>query len=286
MKHIGAHVSTADGIQLAPLEAAAIGAKAFAILTGSRDKWISPPVADEVAEAFRNNCHELGYEPRYILPHANLLINLGGSDRRKLALSRKALEEELNRARALGLTMVNVHPGSHLKLLEIPACLDRIAESVNVVLSKTEGVTVVLENTAGAGTQVGFTFEQLAAILDKVEDKERVGVCIDTCHLFSAGYDFSTPEGYKKTWDDFADTIGFERLRGIHLNDDARACGSHIDRHASIGRGTIGMEFFRLFMADARFDAVPVILETPDPLLWAQEIALLYSLAGGEETKE
>ena len=177
----------------------------------------------------------------------------------------------------LGLTMLNFHPGSHLNAISEEECLDRIAESVNMTLEKTEGVIAVLENVAGQGSNMGHSFEQLAYIIDRVEDKSRVGVCIDTCHAYSAGFDLATPEGYEETWRLFDSIIGFNYLKGMHLNDDKKELGSRIDRHASIGMGTLGKDFFSRLVNDPRFDNIPLILETPDEAAWPEEIAWLYS---------
>ncbi|MDE6335309.1 MAG: deoxyribonuclease IV, partial [Muribaculaceae bacterium] len=202
---------------------------------------------------------------------------LGSPDEKKLKLSRNSFLDEMRRCEQLGLTMLNFHPGSHLNEISEEECLDKIAESINVTLDKTKGVTAVLENVAGQGSNVGHTFEQLAHIINKVEDKSRIGVCIDTCHAYSAGFDLVTPELYDQTWKLFDEVIGFNYLRGMHLNDDKRKLGSRIDRHESIGKGTLGKAFFTRLMNDPRFDNIPLILETPDELIWAEEIAWLYS---------
>lgn len=278
MKYVGAHVSIAGGVSNAPLTAREIGAKAFALFTGSSNRWASKPISEKEAALFKQYCEEGGYTPDVILPHDNFLINLGSPDETKLAMSRKSFLEEMQRCMQLGLTMLNFHPGSHLKELSVEECLDRIAESINITLDKTEGVTAVLENTAGQGTNLGFDFAHLARIIDRVEDKERVGVCIDTCHAYSAGYDLATEEGYRKTWEDFDNIIGAKYLRGMHLNDDKRELGSRIDRHASIGTGTLGQEFFHRLMNDPRMDGIPIILETPDESLWPEEIKMLYGM--------
>lgn len=276
MKYIGAHVSVAGGVANAPLEANAIGARAFALFTGSSSRWVSKEIPAEEAEAFRLNCEKFGYTPSVILPHDNFLINLGSPDSKKLALSRKSFLDEMKRCEQLGLTLLNFHPGSHVNAMEADACLDLIAESINLTLDKTEGVTAVLENVAGQGSNLGHSFEQLAHIIDRIEDKTRVGVCIDTCHAYSAGYDLADPEGYEKTWADFDSTIGFKYLKGMHINDDKKPLGSRIDRHESIGLGTLGKEFFVRLVNDPRFDGIPLILETPDETIWAEEIAWLY----------
>lgn len=277
MKYIGAHVSVAGGVENAPLEANAIGAKAFALFTGYSSRWVSKDINEEQANLFQQNCKLLGFTPEVILPHDNFLINLGSPDKKKLTLSRKSFLDEVRRCEQLGLTMLNFHPGSHLNEISEEECLDRIAESINMTLDKTTGVTAVLENVAGQGSNVGHSFEQLAHIISKIEDKSRIGVCIDTCHAYSAGFDLATSEGYDKTWKLFDEIIGFNYLRGLHLNDDKRELGSRIDRHESIGKGTLGQEFFIRLMNDPRFDGIPMILETPNESIWAEEIAWLYN---------
>lgn len=277
MKYIGAHVSVAGGVSNAPLEANAIGAKAFALFTGSSSRWASKDIPEKEADLFKENCELFGFTPKVILPHDNFLINLGSPDSKKLAMSRKSFLDELRRCEQLGLTMLNFHPGSHLNEISEEECLDLIAESVNISLEKTSGVMAVLENVAGQGSNIGHTFEQLAHIIDKVEDKTRIGVCIDTCHAYSAGFDLASEEGYENTWKLFDEVIGFKYLKGMHLNDDKRELGSRIDRHESIGKGTLGYDFFTRLVNDPRFDGIPLILETPDDTIWAEEIAWLYN---------
>lgn len=278
MKYVGAHVSAAGGVSNTPIAAAEINAKAFALFTGSSARWVSKAISDEEADLFRRNCELYGYTPEVILPHDNFLINLGSPDSKKLAMSRKSFLDEMKRCEKLGLRMLNFHPGSHLNQMDEDACLDLIAESINITLDKTEGVTAVLESTAGQGSNLGFRFEQLARIISGVEDKSRIGVCVDTCHSHSAGYDFVSEEGYRQAWKEFDDTIGAGYLRALHLNDNKRTLGSRIDRHEKIGEGSLGLGFFRRLMNDPRFDDMPMILETPDPGIWKQEIELLYSL--------
>lgn len=278
MKYIGAHVSTEGGVANAPLEAIAIGAKSFALFTGSSNRWTSKSLSDEDVKAFKENCHRGGFKAEQILPHDNFLINLGSPDPQKLHLSRKSFLEEMKRCEQLGLTMLNFHPGSHVNEIEEDKCLDLIAESINITLEKTNGVTAVLESTAGQGSNLGYRFEHLAHIISKIEDKSRVGVCIDTCHTYSAGYDLADEEGYVKTWKEFDEIIGRDYLRALHLNDDMRKLGSRIDRHAEIGKGTLGMAFFKRLVNDPRFDNMPIILETPNPAIWPEEIKLLYGL--------
>ena len=278
MKYVGAHVSVQGGVSAAPLNANSIGAKSFALFTGSSSRWHSKSITEKEAQAFKERCAAYGYPAHLILPHDNFLINLGSPDPEKLDKSRKSFLDEMKRCAQLGLTMLNFHPGSHLNVIPEDDCLDRIAESINLALEQTDGVTAVIENTAGQGSNLGHRFEQIARIIDGVEDKGRVGVCIDTCHSYSAGYDISSQEGYDLTWRELDSVIGRGYLRGIHLNDDKRELGSRIDRHASLRTGTLGEEFFRRFMNDPRFDDMPIILETPDDSLWKKEIEWLYSL--------
>lgn len=275
MKYVGAHVSTQGGIANAPIRAQEIGAGAFAFFTGSRSRWESRNLTEKEIGEFQLRCREAGYTPDRILPHTNYLINPGTADPEKRQLSLKSLIGEFQRCEQLGLKMLNLHPGSHVNLSTEDEALRLIADALNEAMSVTKGVTAVLENVAGQGTNLGYTFEQLARIIELVEDQTRVGVCIDTCHAYSAGFDLATEEGYDATWKLFDDIIGADRLRGMHLNDDKKPCGSRVDRHESIGRGTIGEAFFRRLMRDSRFDGIPLILETPDPSIWKEEIAWL-----------
>lgn len=279
MKYIGAHVSASPGVSQAPLNAHEIGARAFALFTRNPSRWKSKAISDKEAQAFKENCARFGYTPDHILPHDSYLINLGSPDAEKLQMSRDAFLDEVQRCEQLGLTMLNFHPGSHLNLIGVDDCLDRIAESINITLDKTSGVKAVIENTAGQGSNLGFSFEQIARIIDGVEDKSRVGVCVDTCHAFAAGYDLSTPEGYEQTWRHFDDIIGMGYLSGMHLNDTKKGLGSKVDRHESLGLGVLGSPFFTMMMKDPRMDNIPLILETPVEERWAEEIAWLYSQA-------
>ncbi len=281
MKKIGAHVSIAGGVENAPQNAAEIGATAFAMFTKNQRQWKAKPLSDENIENFGKFCREKGYEPADILPHDGYLINLGHPEKEGLEKSRAAFLDEMQRCEQLGLTMLNFHPGSHLKKISEDDCLKTIAESVNLALQKTSGVTAVLENTAGQGTNMGFRFEQLARIIEMVEDKTRIGVCLDTCHTFAAGYDFTTSETFRDTFAEFDAVIGFSYLRGMHINDSKKGLGSRVDRHAPIGKGEIGLEAFKMLMADSRFDDIPLILETPEPELWPEEIKLLRSFVSG-----
>lgn len=278
MKYVGAHVSAAGVVGNAPLNAAAIGARAFALFTRNQRQWAAKPLTEEEIATFRNNCREKGFSPGQILAHDGYLINLGHPEAEALAKSRAAFLAEMRRCEALGITLLNFHPGSHLRLSSEEECLARIAESIRIALAETEGVIAVIENTAGQGSNLGFRFEQIAWIIERVDDRNRVGVCLDTAHAFAAGYDLRTPEVFDRTLAAFDRIVGFRYLRGVHLNDSKAEFGSHVDRHATIGKGNLGLEPFRLIMNDARFDGIPLILETPESERWAEEIRLLYAL--------
>ena len=279
MKYIGAHVSAAGGVENAPANAHGIGATGFALFTKNQRQWVAAPLTAAQIDAFRKACDKYGYTPAQILPHDSYLINLGHPEREALEKSRAAFLDEMQRCEALGLDRLNFHPGSHLQKISPERSLDLIAESINIALDKTRGVTAVIENTAGQGSNLGFAFEHLAYLIERVEDKSRVGVCIDTCHAFAAGYDLRTAEACDKTFAELERVVGFGYLKGMHLNDAMKILGSHVDRHTPLGEGMIGMECFRYIMQDARFDGIPLILETPDEERWPEEIALLKSLA-------
>ncbi|TVQ15282.1 MAG: deoxyribonuclease IV [Balneolaceae bacterium] len=280
MKYIGAHVSAAGGVYNAPANAEAIGAKAFALFTKNQRQWRAKPLSDAEIESFREEAGRLGFSSEHILPHDSYLINLGHPENDGITKSRDAFLDEMQRCEQLGLTLLNFHPGAHLGKITEEDCLKRIAESVNIALAKTTGVTAVLETTAGQGTNLGWRFGQLAGIIELVDDKERVGVCIDTCHIHAAGYDIRTPEAYAQTMAEFDAVIGMNYLKGLHLNDAKTEFGSRVDRHAPIGEGTIGVEAFRCIMNDERLNGLPMILETPEPGNWHREIAMIYSLIG------
>ncbi|MBD5321384.1 MAG: deoxyribonuclease IV [Bacteroides sp.] len=280
MKLVGAHVSVEGGVSNAPLNARAIGARSFALFTRNPSRWVSKAISDAEAEAFKRNCRECGYTPDMILPHDSYLINLGSPDPEKLEKSRAAFLDEMRRCEQLGLTMLNFHPGSHMREISENECLDLIAESLNLILAETSGVKAVIENTAGQGSNLGYTFAQIGRIISGIDDKTRVGVCVDTCHAHASGYDMTTPEAYERTWQEFDREIGFGYLSGMHINDTAKALGSKVDRHAPIGQGVLGEEFWRMLMQDPRMDGIPLILETTDMALWPEEIRYLNSLAG------
>ena len=277
MKYVGAHVSASGGVENAPVNAHKIGAKAFALFTKNQRQWFSAPLTRKNIDGFKANCEKYGYSPGHILPHDSYLINLGNPVPENLDKSRKAFLDEMQRCEQLGLELLNFHPGSHLKQISEETCLRTIAESINMALDKTKGVTAVIENTAGQGTNLGYRFDHLQYIISLVDDKSRVGVCLDTCHTYTAGYDIKSESGYKTTFEEFEQTVGFKYLKGLHLNDSKKELASRVDRHDSIGKGFLGLEPFRRIMNDPRFDNMPMILETPDTDLWEEEIRLLYS---------
>ncbi len=278
MKFVGAHVSASGGVENAPINAKAINAKAFALFTKNQRQWHSAPLTESSIEAFKKNCIDAGISADHILPHDSYLINLGHPSDEGLEKSRSSFLEEMQRCEQLGLKLLNFHPGSSLKEITTEQCLNRIAESINITLDKTKGVCAVIENTAGQGSNVGNQFEELKFIIDRVEDKSRVGICIDTCHAFAAGYDLCWQESWQETFNKFEQIIGFNYLKGMHLNDSKKGVGSKVDRHENLGNGEIGINAFEWIMKDPRFDNIPLILETPDETLWEKEIKLLYSL--------
>ncbi len=280
MKYVGAHVSASGGVENAPVNAHNIGAKAFALFTKNQRQWVSKPLTSASINLFWEDCEKYGFKPNQILPHDSYLINLGHPEKEGLEKSRAAFLDEMQRCEQLGIDRLNFHPGSHLKKVSENACIRTIGESINIALDKTKGVIAVIENTAGQGTNLGYQFEQLAAMIDLVEDKSRVGVCIDTCHAYTSGYEIKTRNGFQQTFKKFDEIIGFQYLKGMHLNDSKKEHASRVDRHDNIGKGFLGTDLFRLIMNDERFDDMPLILETPDQSLWQEEIALLYSFIG------
>ncbi len=278
MKRIGAHVSAAGGVENAPVNAHLIGAKAFALFTKNQRQWNAKPLQAQSISLFDENCERHGFSKEVVLPHDSYLINLGNPVKGAFEKSYNAFLDELQRCEQLGLKYLNFHPGSHLNQHSETECLQQIAGSVNRALERTKNVIAVVENTAGQGSNVGYKFEHLRILIDAITDKSRVGVCLDTCHTFAAGYDLRTTEACKTTFAEFDDIVGFDFLKAMHFNDAKKELGSRVDRHESIGKGLLGVEVFRYIMNDPRFDEIPLILETPDPLLWKTEIEFLYGL--------
>ena len=282
MKYLGAHVSAAGGVEKAPVHAGEIGAKAFALFVKNQRQWSAPPVSEDSVRAFKEKCASVGITPEYILPHDSYLINMGNPDKDARRKSVNAFIDEMQRCHQLGLHLLNFHPGSHLKQISEEECLNLIADGVNEALDKVPDVVAVIENVAGQGTNVGYTFEQVAYLISRISDPKRVGVCLDTAHTLASGYEIRTDEGYKETFEHFASVVGFKYLRAMHLNDSKKDLGSRVDRHESIGIGLMGNRFFELLMADERMNDIPIILETPNPDLWAEEISRLYTLPGAQ----
>lgn len=278
MKYIGAHVSASGGVENAVLRSVEIGANAFALFTKNQRQWQAPALKADTIEKFKRFCKVHGFSADQILPHDSYLINLGNPESEALEKSRAAFIDEMERANQLGLKLLNFHPGSHLKKISEDDCLARIAESINIAVEKVPNVVAVIENTAGQGSNLGWHFDHLAKIIEQVEDKSRVGVCLDTCHLFSAGYDISSYESSESVFEDFAQTVGFEYLRGMHLNGSKTPLGSRVDRHHTLREGTIGTEVFAFIMQSTKFDHIPLILETISPEIWADEIKFLRAL--------
>ncbi len=278
MKFIGAHVSISGGVENAPQNAINIGAKAFAMFTRNQRRWASKPLTDKNINQFKENCQKSDYDSKYILPHDGYLINLGHPEEAALEKSRAAFLDEMQRCEQLGLQYLNFHPGSHLNKLQPDHCLERISDSINRALAQTENIIAVIENTAGQGTNMGHRFEHLARIILNVQDKSRIGVCLDTCHTYSAGYDIKTANAFEDTLHQFDKLVGIHYLKAVHLNDSKKILGSRVDRHESIGKGSLGLEPFRFIMNDPRFDNIPMVLETPDQSRWEEEIRLLYGL--------
>jgi deoxyribonuclease-4 len=277
VKYVGAHVSIAQGVYNAPHNAKKIGAKAFALFTKNQRQWTSKPLSQEEINTFKEACEKHNYSANHILPHDSYLINLGNPQKESLEKSRKAFIEEINRAHSLGLKFLNFHPGSHKRLISEDECLKLVTQSINISLAKTKNVILVIENTSGSGGHIGYSFPHLRALIDGVEDKTRIGICLDTCHAFAAGYDIRTKETYQKTMAEFDKTIGLKYLKAMHLNDSKVKLNSRKDRHHSLGKGEIGWDAFTFIMQDPRLDNIPLILETIDETLWIDEIKKLYS---------
>jgi len=277
MKYIGAHVSAAGGVENAVKNAVNIGASGFALFTKNQRQWFAKPLSEKNITKFKEYMKEHNFTADSVLPHDSYLINLGHPEEEKRKKSLKSFIDEAKRVEALGLKYLNFHPGSHLRKISEEECLDLISESLNFAIKETESCVFVLETTAGQGSNLGYKFEHLAYIIDKVTDKERIGVCIDTAHIFAAGYDIRTKETYEETMNKFDEIVGFKYLKGMHINDSKAKFNSRVDRHHSLGKGEIGLDAFRFIMKDKRIDNIPLILETIDPDIWADEIKLLKS---------
>lgn len=278
MKRIGAHVSAAGGVENAPLNALEIGADAFALFVKNQRQWNAKTLEVESINKFNDNLKLANIKKEHILPHNSYLINLGHPDTEKRKKSINAFIDEINRANLLGLKMINFHPGSHLREISENECLENISNSINFIIANTSDVKLVIENTAGQGSNLGYKLEHLAYLIDKTQNKQRIGICIDTCHFFAGGYDLRSKESYKKTMSEFDKLVGYKYLSGMHLNDSKNSLGVKKDRHESIGKGTLGLEAFENIMRDENIDEIPLILETINPEIWADEIKLLRQM--------
>ena len=280
MKYVGAHVSSSGGVFNAPINANEIGAKGFAMFTKNQKRWEAKPLDDKTINKFKSKMDEFGYTSDMVLPHDSYLINLGHPEVEKEEKSLNAFIDELKRVEQLGLKYLNFHPGSHLKKISEDECLEKIAKNLNIALKETDYAIAVIETTAGQGSNLGYKFEHLATLINLVEDKERIAVCIDTAHIFAAGYDLRTKEAYDKTMQEFDEIVGFKYLKGMHINDSKAKFASRVDRHHSLGEGEIGIDAFKFIMNDTRIDNIPLVLETINPEIWDKEIKLLYSFEG------
>lgn len=278
MKYIGAHVSASGGVENAPVNAHRIGANTFALFTKNQRQWVANPLTDKSIRLFKERCSEYGFDLSKILPHNSYLTNMGSPEEDMRLKSKNAFLDEMQRCEQLGLNLLNFHPGSHLNKISEEECLLNIAHSINDVLAETASCIAVLENTAGQGSNMGYRFSHLAYIIEHVENKERIGVCLDTAHLLASGYEIRNKEAYEAMWKEFEETIGLQYLRGIHLNDSMKDLGTRVDRHHSLGKGVMGLDLYSYVMKDSRLDNIPIILETPDDTIWAEEIAYLRSL--------
>ena len=279
MKYVGAHVSAAGGVENAIKNAVSIGADGFALFTKNQRQWFAKPLSEKNIIKFKEFMKEHNFTADSVLPHDSYLINLGHPEIEKRDKSLKSFIDEARRVEALGLKYLNFHPGSHLRKISEKECLDLISKSLNFAIKETESCIFVLETTAGQGSNLGYKFEHLAYIIDKITDKERIGVCIDTAHIFAAGYDIRTKEAYEETMKKFDEIVGFKYLKGMHINDSKAKFASRVDRHHSLGKGEIGLDAFKFIMQDKKIDNIPLILETIDPDIWAEEIKLLKSFA-------
>lgn len=278
MKRIGAHVSASGGVANAPLNAQKIGADAFALFVKNQRQWSAKPLENAEIESFKQNLKTANISTEHILAHDSYLINLGHPDPQNREKSLNAFMDEIERCEILGVKLLNFHPGSHLKLISESQCLENIAECLNKAIANSQNVKLVIENTAGQGSNLGYNFEQIAFIISKIENKNRIGVCIDTCHAFAGGYDLRTKESYEKVMRNFDRTIGYKFLSGMHLNDTKNELGVRKDRHESLGKGFLGLLAFENIMNDPQIDEIPLILETIDESIWADEIKILREM--------
>jgi AP endonuclease-1 len=282
-KYVGAHVSIAGGIEHAVSNSVLIGGQAFALFLKSQRRWENPELKEDQVVAFKNFLSLYNYDDSKILPHGSYLVNLGSPQKTILDKGRRMFFHDIERCGRLGISLYNFHPGSSTGECTKEESIRNIAESINIAHTINRNVTCVIENMSGQGFTIGGDFHELASIIEQVQDKSRVGVCLDTCHLFAYGYDIRTAEKFDNVIKRFDGIVGLKYLRALHLNDSQSELGSKKDRHMNIGKGKIGIEAFRFIMNDPRFDHIPLILETPVNQeevgsTYQQEIDLLYSL--------
>ncbi len=278
MKVLGGHVSVTGGVQNAPQHARDVTCDCMQIFSKNQMQWSSKPLAPEDVSLYKENMAAHGIRETVI--HDSYLINLGTPDAALMKKSREAFLEEVVRAETLGVRNLIFHPGAHMGAGE-QAGLRRIADSLNWARKEagSGAVCFVLENTAGQGTLLGHSFEQLAKIIDMLDDQKDAGVCFDTCHAYAAGYDVKSRKGYEATFALFDDVLGADTMRAMHINDSKGKQGSHLDRHAQIGEGFLGLECFAHFMNDERWDGIPMVLETPEgEKRYKKELKALRSL--------
>ncbi|KAK3674471.1 DNA-(apurinic or apyrimidinic site) lyase [Recurvomyces mirabilis] len=297
---IGAHVSASGGVQQAVLNSVHIGANAFALFLKSQRKWENPPLLEDQCKTWHSHCNEHKYDhTNHIVPHGSYLVNLAHTDKTRTDQAYTAFVDDLKRCERLGITLYNFHPGNDQNNNR-PAAIAHLASNLNHAHAETKAVVTLLETMAHGGNTIGSTFEDLRDIIQLVDDKTRVGVCIDTCHIFAAGYDLRTPEAFKQCMDEFEKVVGFKYLRAMHLNDSKAPFASFKDLHANIGTGFLGLRAFHNVANEARFAGLPLVLETPidvrdadgklvkdergkdkeDKGIWAREIKLLENLVG------
>jgi len=283
---VGAHMSIAGGVDLSVDRARAAGCDVLQIFTKSNNQWKARALRDEEVERFRAEVESFGLQP--VVAHDSYLINVASPDAALRGKSIDALDEEVSRCERLGIPYLVMHPGSHVGSGE-SAGIRRIAAALDEIEQRHRGggVTVLLENTAGQGTNIGHRFEELAEILGRVATPERLGVCVDTAHAFAAGYDIGTAEGWEATWVEFDRLIGLDKIKAIHANDSKKPLGSRVDRHEHIGLGLIPCSAFLRLMNDPRFEGLPALLETPksdDGFEDEQNLSVLRRLAGRKKT--
>lgn len=272
MKFIGPHVSICGGIDKTVIKAHHLGANAFALFTKNKLAWYATPLKKEIIKKFKENCIKYKFGGKQIIAHNSYITNLGSPNNENLKKSRILFLEEIVRCYKLGVKMLNFHPGNHMNLITISKCLLNIADSINFALSRSKNVIAVIENTAGQGTSVGYCFEQIAELIEKIENKKRIGVCLDTCHAFSSGYDLRDKKSCDKIFRTFEKNIGLKYLKAMHLNDSKNKFHSYKDRHQNLGKGYMGSFPFNYIKNDIRFVNMPLILETPNNNLWIKEI--------------